>query len=65
MTKARKALERILAGMKKYPAVELRWRMTNGLDQARVEGMIKEIKERQKGTKGSAGSGGMGPGGRR
>ncbi|MGA1266076.1 MAG: hypothetical protein ACO32J_02715 [Phycisphaerales bacterium] len=65
MTKARKALERILAGMKKYPAVELRWRMTNGLDQARVEGMIKEIKEKQKRSRSGGGSGGMGPGGRR
>jgi len=64
ITKARKALEQVLAGMKRYPAVELRWRMTVGLDQAGVEGLIKQLKEKLKGVKSGGAGGGGGFGGR-
>jgi hypothetical protein len=59
---AKKALETVLDGMTRYPAVAMRWRMTNGLDKLRVEGMLKELKEKLRG--GSSGGGGKGPGGR-
>lgn len=70
LSKAKKSLETILEGIKKYPSVELRWRM-NRQSKENFEAMLKDVKEkiRKRGSSGSSGgsggSGGMGgPGGR-
>ncbi len=60
---AKKALETVLDGMNRYPAVAMRWRMM-GVQKTAIEAKLKELKESRKGG-GSGGSGGSsGPGGK-
>ena len=58
---AKKALETVLEGMNRYPAVAMRWRM-QGVQKSAVEAKLKELKDSRKGgsSGGSGGAGGKG-----
>ena len=60
---AKKALETVLEGMNRYPAVAMRWRM-QGLQKSVVEAKLKELKDGRKGgsSGGSSGAGSSGGG---
>ena len=62
---AKNSLEKILAAMRKYPAIELRVRMEFGVSALDLEVEIEKIKEQLRGLKGSQrrGSGGRKGGG--
>lgn len=57
---AKQALEKIRDSMKKFPAVEYRWKIDRGLDLNEVETMILKLKEQGKSGSGSGGTGRLG-----
>jgi hypothetical protein len=64
----RQNYERILAAMRQYPAVEIRWRTQFGLDRLRLEVALEQLREQLRGLRGgnrggAGGGGGMGGGG--
>ena len=61
MNSAKQALERVRDAMKKYPAVEFRWKSERGLSLDAVEKLLLELKEK---SKSGSGGGGGGLGGR-
>ncbi len=61
MNSAKQALERVRDAMKKYPAVEFRWKTERGVSLDVVEKLLLELKEK---SKSGSGGGGGGLGGR-
>ncbi|MCE9620381.1 MAG: hypothetical protein K8R92_10830 [Planctomycetes bacterium] len=55
---ARQSLEKVRDTMKKYPAVEFRWKLERGVDMNKVDTLILELKEKGKSNT-SGGSGGL------
>ncbi len=62
----RQNYERILAAMRQYPAIEIRWRTQFGLDRLRLEVALEQLREQLRGLRGGSrgGVGGGGTGGR-
>jgi hypothetical protein len=60
LTSARQSLEKVRDAMKKYPAVEVRFRTERGLTLDGVERLLLELKEKGKANSSSGGGGGPG-----
>ena len=68
LSKAKRAVERIIRAMDRYPPVELRWKQEMGSTKFQLEMLVEQLTQRiralrqQRGTRGRGGSG-MGTGG--